>query len=183
MIRIDHRESHDIDIFLSDPQFIPLLNPESQGYKVSRLPDSYDTDGSRVLKLAYEGIGEIDFICCDSILDNPSEIREVLEQKVKLETSAEIIAKKVSYRGARLQPRDMFDLAAVVEHYGTDYLVDALRQCGEDACTAALTAVEKTKPEFIEKIIGQLMYRDANKHLVAQARDISLRTLRSALSA
>jgi hypothetical protein len=34
---------------------------------------------------------------------------------------AEIIAKKVHFRGARIQPRDMLDLAAVAEHYGADY--------------------------------------------------------------
>jgi hypothetical protein len=27
MLQIDHRESHDIDIFLNDPQLLPYLNP------------------------------------------------------------------------------------------------------------------------------------------------------------
>lgn len=31
MLQIDHRESHDIDIFVDDPQWLPFLNPESQG--------------------------------------------------------------------------------------------------------------------------------------------------------
>jgi len=34
-------------------------------------------------------------------------------REVDLETPAEIIAKKVYYRGDRMQPRDMFDIAAV----------------------------------------------------------------------
>ena len=57
MLQIDHRESHDIDIFLDDPQILPFLNPETQGYALSRLPDSYESDGARALKLAYENMG------------------------------------------------------------------------------------------------------------------------------
>jgi hypothetical protein len=45
MLRIDHRESYDIDIFLEDPQFLPFLNPETQSYALSRQPDSYLGDG------------------------------------------------------------------------------------------------------------------------------------------
>lgn len=40
MLQIDHRESHDIDIFLDDPQLLPFLNPETQGYLLARKPNS-----------------------------------------------------------------------------------------------------------------------------------------------
>ena len=142
MLTIDHRESHDIDIFLDDAQVLPYLNPETQGYALLQRPDSYQTDGTRALKLAYQDIGEIDFICCSSILDDPFERRDVRGCSVALETPAEIIAKKVYFRGSSFQPRDMFDLAAVTEHYGYDYAVSALRQCGTDRCAAALGVIE-----------------------------------------
>ena len=29
MLQIDHRESHDIGLFLDDPQILPFLNPET----------------------------------------------------------------------------------------------------------------------------------------------------------
>jgi len=32
MLQIDHRESHDIDLFLDDPQIIPYLNPERREF-------------------------------------------------------------------------------------------------------------------------------------------------------
>src|SRR3546814_10248418 len=51
MLQIDHRESHDIDLFLDDPQYLPFLNPETQGIKLERAPDSYQA-GTDVLKLA-----------------------------------------------------------------------------------------------------------------------------------
>lgn len=60
MLQIDHRESHDIDLFLDDPQVLPFLNPETKGIKLERRPDSYDTDDNGVLKLAYKDLGEID---------------------------------------------------------------------------------------------------------------------------
>lgn len=56
MLQIDHRESHDIDLFLDDPQLLPFLNPETQGIRLERAPDSYQA-GTDVLKLAYSDLG------------------------------------------------------------------------------------------------------------------------------
>jgi hypothetical protein len=33
MLQIDHRESRDIDIFLSDPQQLPFLDPQKQDFE------------------------------------------------------------------------------------------------------------------------------------------------------
>ena len=68
MLQIDHRDSHDIDIFIDDPQYLPYLNPQTQGYDLVLDPSDYETDGSRALKIVFAGIGEIDFICCDAAL-------------------------------------------------------------------------------------------------------------------
>lgn len=101
MLQIEHRESHDVDLFISDPQLLPYLNPETQEYNVSCKPDSYETDGARSLKLSFDGVGEIDFISCTSITSNPVCSRRIEGHDIKLETAAEIIAKKIYYRGAR----------------------------------------------------------------------------------
>lgn len=183
MLQIDHRESHDIDLFLDDPQFLPFLNPETQGYALLRLPDSYESDGTVALKLAYAGAGEIDFICCADILDQPAQPHEVRERKVALETPAEIVAKKVWYRGASFQPRDMFDLAAVAEHYGADYVLAALRECGAARCATALATVARARPEFVSPAIGKLMYRDKNRHLIMDAQAICRQMLEQASDA
>ena len=162
MLQIDHRESHDIDLFLDDPQHLSFLNPETQDIKLERHPNSYRTDGSTVLKLAYEETGEIDFICCESIVTDPTEEQEFRGQLVALETPAEIVAKKVYFRGWNFQPRDMFDLSAVSEHCGADYVVSALRQCGAERCAIALKVIEGANPAFIETVVGQLMLREKN---------------------
>lgn len=182
MLQIDHRESHDIDLFLNDPQILPFLNPETQGYQVTRLPDSYAGDGAGSLKLVFEDAGEIDFICGASILESPTGQREVRGRTVALETPAEIVAKKVWYRGGSFLPRDMFDMAAVVDHFGIGYVLAALRGCGADKCATALATVEKASPEFVRLAIDKLMYRDKNVRLVAGAQDICRRVLEQALA-
>jgi len=173
MLQIDHRESYDIDLFLDDPQIIPYLNPETQGISLNRRPDSYVADGNGVLKLAYKDIGEIDFICCESITDDPTQRAVIRNRDVNLETPAEIIAKKVYYRGWNFQPRDMFDLAAVGDRHGIDYVVSALRQCGLGRCEKALEIIEKAKPDFVRSIIGQLMFRPGTARLVDTAQAMS----------
>ena len=181
MLQIDHRESHDIDLFLSDPQFLPYLNPETQGFELERMPDTYETDGAGSLKLIFEDIGEIDFICCADITPEPSQVSELRGRTIRQETAAEIVAKKVYYRGASMQPRDMFDIAATNEKLGKDYVINALRECGVDRCTNALRAAENMKPEFASSIIKQLMYRDHNGHLVEEAQAITVQLLRATL--
>jgi len=183
MLQIDHRESHDIDIFLDDPQLLPFLNPETQNYAPSRAPDSHMSDGTRALKLVYEGAGEIDFICSPHITDNPVERHDVRGHDVAVEKPSEIIAKKIYFRGAMFQPRDMFDLAAVVAHYGNGYVIAALQQCGADRCATALATVERANPAFVQKVIGQLMYRESEEHLVTEAQGKSRLILELALSA
>ena len=183
MLQIDHRESHDVDIFIDDPQNLPYLNPETQGYAVSRLPDGYSTDGASSLKLAFADLGEIDFICAGHLLDTPFRRTLVEEHAVDLETPAEIIAKKVFFRGARMQPRDMFDLAAVAERCGADYTVAALLACGHERCRSALATVDKSDPEFVRSVIGQLMYRETTAHLIPTAREITRDLLARALAA
>lgn len=181
MLQIDHRESHDIDLFLDDPQYLPFLNPETQEIPLERRPDSYSSDGTRMLKLAYQDIGEIDFIVCGNITEEPTKPTAVQGYDVAMETPAEIVAKKVYYRGSSFQPRDMFDLAAVTEHFGEDYAIAALRQCGADRCRAALHVVKEARPDFVRGIVSQLMLRDGTKHLVDRAQEMSAIVLERAL--
>jgi hypothetical protein len=183
MLHIHHRESHDIDLFLTDPQVLPFLNPEHQGMQLVRQPDSYAGDGVSVLKLAYASLGEIDFICATSITAAPVVQQVVQGRKVMLETPAEIIAKKIHYRGRSLQPRDMFDLAAAAYFCGDEYVIAALQECGSDRCLLALDMVEKANPDFVSSANAQLMVRDTTRYLLntahAKSRDILRRALQT----
>lgn len=183
MLQIDHRESHDIDLFIDDPQILPFLNPVTQGYTLNRQPDDYDTDGSHVVKLVFANVGEIDYICCAEITENPSVKTNVQGRMVYLETPAEIVAKKVYYRGSRLQPRDMFDLAAVANALGADYVAGALRHCGTERLRSAQELVHKADPDFVKQVISQLMLRDQTRPLIDTAQAVTGELIEEALKA
>lgn len=112
MRRHRHRLSTDIDIFIPDPQLIghlsPRLNPA-----VEALTSDYD-EQSNSLKL-YFPQGEIDFVVSGFLTANPVAIERIHGRDIRVETSAEIIAKKVWYRGAEFTARDLFDFALVAE--------------------------------------------------------------------
>ncbi|ALV29970.1 hypothetical protein APZ00_08660 [Pannonibacter phragmitetus] len=165
MLQIGHRESHDIDIFLDDPQVLPLLNPEVQGFRLKLLPSSYDSDGARSLKLSFSGIGEIDFICCSHLTSQPVSFENISGRRVMLEVPAEIISKKIYYRCGMLQPRDMFDIAAVLHCCGGEILKAALAPIA-GRCAIALEAASRMNPQFAQAGMSALQnIRPQYKHL------------------
>ena len=68
MLQVGHRESHDVDIFLADAQFLPFLDPKLHDFEFEIRPSDYGGDGTGSLKLAFEGIGEVDFIVAHATL-------------------------------------------------------------------------------------------------------------------
>ena len=50
-----------------------------------------------------------------NLTSDPFEVWELLGRQIKVETSAEIVAKKLWHRGDRATARDLFDLALVIE--------------------------------------------------------------------
>ncbi len=175
MLQINHRESFDIDIFIDDPQVLPYLNPATQGYTLQVNPDEYVSDGTRALKIVFANIGEIDFICAPSLTSDPTSRVTVRGIEVDLEKPGEILAKKVHYRGASLQPRDMFDIACIAKACGDGYVIEALLPCKNKAA-AALAVAERMDSRLASTVMGKLQskvgYADISK--TAQATTISL---------
>lgn len=108
-----HRLSKDIDIFVPDPQFLGYINPRIGG-KGEDVTQHY-TDGAGFVKL-YLPEGEIDFVASAALTTQPFERFDVLGRSILLESPVEIVAKKLWYRGDRATPRDLLDLAIVIEH-------------------------------------------------------------------
>ena len=116
-------------IFLNDPQLLPFLDPKLNDFEFEIRPSDYTGDGSNFLKLAFDDIGEIDFIVGQALTETPT-IRQLVEgEEVALETVAEIIAKKIHYRGSAIRPRDIFDIAAAAAHR-RQTIVDSLGRTG-----------------------------------------------------
>lgn len=112
MLRIAHRMSKDIDLFVPDPQYLGWVNP-----RLSELAESVSSDyeeAAEFIKLFLEE-GEIDIVVGEPLTDNPWEAADLGGRSVKVETSAEIIAKKMWHRGDRAKSRDLYDLCAVAD--------------------------------------------------------------------
>src|SRR6266704_3605096 len=57
--------------------------------------------------------GEIDFVAAAPLTRNPTRTETIVGREIEVETSAEIIAKKVWHRGGEFTARDLFDFALV----------------------------------------------------------------------
>lgn len=168
MLQIDHRDSHDVDLFITDPQLLGSLDPAKQGFVLSMEPSAYDGDGIGHLKLSFEDVGEIDFIVGQRQTEPGYKLKDVLGVPTKLETPAEIIAKKIVYRGSRIQPRDIFDIAATLQVVGEEALTSALQQHSSEA-RSTIEALDRLQPKFVERVISGLAIRDGFDDLVTTA--------------
>lgn len=115
MLRYQHRLSKDIELFLPDPQ--------SLGYVTPRLSDTADEmcksqyiEAANFVKLQFDE-GEIDFVASPNLLPTHDAFEdwELFGRRVRVETAAEIVAKKMFHRGDKATARDLFDLALVIE--------------------------------------------------------------------
>ena len=112
MRRHGHRFSKDIDIFVPDPQWLGYLNPRLNETAEKLTTDYSEAAGSLKLRFAE---GEIDFVASQPLTKNATVAEILFGRNVQVETSAEIIAKKIWHRGSRFTARDIFDLATVAE--------------------------------------------------------------------
>ena len=113
MFRYGHRLSKDIDIFVPDPQYLGTVTPRLNDTAASLTEEYTEIPGSFV-KLQFEE-GEVDFVAAPNLTDAAWERWEIQGRPVRVETAAEVIAKKMHHRGERATARDLFDLAIVVE--------------------------------------------------------------------
>jgi hypothetical protein len=158
MLQIDHRESHDVDIFLNDPQLLSLLDPQKRDFQFEILPSASAGDGARFLKLGFDKIGEIDFIVAGALTASPTKQDTVDGEIVLLETIPEIITKKIHYRGASIKPRDIFDIAAAGEQHAASIIKEL--KAHRDDVARTLTTIDKLKPDFVNGAIAQLLIKD-----------------------
>lgn len=112
MLRYGHRFSKDIDIFVPDPQSLGFVTPRLSDVTESITTDYVEAAGYVKLFLPE---GEIDFVAAPNLTAPGFEIQTILGYQVKVETSSEIIAKKMWHRGDRITGRDIFDYALIAQ--------------------------------------------------------------------
>jgi predicted nucleotidyltransferase component of viral defense system len=112
MRRYQHRFSKDIDIFIPSPQYLNYLSPHLNE-TTEEMTGDY-TLQAEYLKLQFPE-GEIDFVVSAPLTQDPVITETIFGREVMVETSVEIVAKKVWHRGDLFRARDIFDLALVAE--------------------------------------------------------------------
>ena len=112
MLRLHHRSSRDIDLFVPDPQYLGHVTPRLSDAAESLTTEYVEAAGFVKLLLP---AGEIDIVVGEPLTDQPWEIVVHRERRIAVETNAEILAKKMYHRGDQAKARDLFDLCAVAE--------------------------------------------------------------------
>lgn len=113
MLRYQHRLSKDIDIFVPDPQYLGFVTPRLSDVAAA-VSTQYVEDQSSYVKLIRPE-GEIDFVAAPNLTQSPFEVWNIGGKTIRVETAAEIIAKKLWHRGDSANARDLFDLSLVIE--------------------------------------------------------------------
>lgn len=107
----NHRVSKDIDIFINDPQFLSSISPRLNNNAEEAL--DYD-ENNNFISLTFPK-GKIDFIVSPSVTKfNPIQ-ENFLGFDISVDDPVEIVCKKMFFRGEKALPRDIFDLAVILE--------------------------------------------------------------------
>jgi hypothetical protein len=112
MFRFEHRLSKDIDFFIHDVQWLSFLTPRLNDVTAAMV-ESYEEQANSVKLVLPDG--DIDFIAAGRVTSaEPQESLDFGGYSFPLETTEEILAKKLLYRPESFKPRDVFDLAVAV---------------------------------------------------------------------
>jgi hypothetical protein len=131
MFRFEHRLSKDIDFFLHDVQWLSILTPRLNDATAAMILDYVEQANNVKLIMPH---GDIDFIVAGAVTGaEPTETMDFMDYAFRLESTEEIIAKKLLYRAEHLKARDVFDLATVAE-------------LDPDSATRALAAASSKSP-------------------------------------
>lgn len=112
MLRLGHRQSKDIDLFVPDPQYLGYVSP-----RLSDVAEEVSTDyeeNAEFIKF-YLPDGEIDIVVGAALTEQSFDIVHYAGREIKVETCAEIIAKKMWHWGDQAKARNLFDLCAVAD--------------------------------------------------------------------
>lgn len=112
MLRVGHRQSKDIDLFVPDPQYLGYINPRLSDAALEVSAD-YE-ENAEFIKL-FLPAGEIDVIVGTALTEHSFDLVPYAGREIRMETCAEIIAKKMWHRGHHAKARDLYDLCAVAE--------------------------------------------------------------------
>jgi hypothetical protein len=164
MFRFEHRLSKDIDFFMHDVQWLSLLTPRLNDTTAAMVTDYVEQANGIKLVLPH---GDIDFVVSGDVTDaRPVETLDFMGRTFLLEQTEEILAKKLFFRAARFQSRDVFDMAAAIEF-------DRLPAVAAVRAAASKVAILDRRMEELggmprEELERDILVLDRGRHLMAE---------------
>ena len=146
-IKLDHRISYDIDIFLEDASHLRALSPNRNSASRA-ITDRWQEPGNYLRLEREEGV--IDFILAGRLTDLTPWLYRFQGRDIPIEDPAEILAKKLKYRGSRIIPRDIFDVLAV--HHFDPAIVGAAVAAAPDGARRAVDRIRRIEKRYRETI-------------------------------
>ncbi len=180
MLHINHRDSHDIDLFLSGSEALATLNDIVRNVAEEKGLEWESGEGAFV-SLTDKSMGDIDFIygaleSARAAAETPGIWQSAIERELEgrpiwVETVPEIIGKKIYYRHANLTARDAFDIAAACEAgYGED-IQKIVASLPREAATAAWI-VENFPHDHVKNRMTRYDVRPKFRYLLENAADM-----------
>ena len=176
-ISLNHRISYDIDIFFQDASALKFLSPNKNN-KIRALSDDWQQPGN-YLKIERPE-GDIDFLIARTFSTSPHFLHDFKGKEIFIETPAEIIAKKIHYRGSQFSVRDIFDIAAVSE-----LAPDALSSVSSeirDALPRTWDRVKLLRKRYDQTIHDAVFPSGPGVKFMDQGVDIAIKALESTIS-
>lgn len=143
MLRHRHRQSHDVDIFINDVQYLSYLSPRLNDRETGDLMDYHEQ--ANHLRLEYPE-GEVDFLTVAPVFPGlkPQTMGfEGIQGDIQLMQDKEILGQKLHYRATGFTGRDLYDFVAVTRD-DPDLLIDRdlhhIAERRRDALEAALAS-------------------------------------------
>lgn len=149
---------------------VAYLTPRTNDVAAS-IATSYEESGSSV-KLVTDH-GDIDFVVTADVTDLTPDIRLVQGRETRVQVPAEILAKKIQYRGFQFTHRDIFDLAMLMEK-DPDEVKIAFSFCGKDAIDKTARAIVGHLPSLASDLSQYVNPTRAFVSLIDRAPEIVL---------
>lgn len=146
-LKLNHRVSYDIDIFLEDAGHLRALSPNRNA--ASRAISSRWQEPGHYLRLEREE-GVVDFIIAAQQTDLTPWNYRFKGRDIPVEEPAEILAKKLKYRGSRIIPRDIFDILAL--HRFDPEIVKAAVGAAPDGARRAADRIKRLGRRYRDSI-------------------------------
>lgn len=165
-----HRISYDADIFLHDVQALAYLSPRLNDVAAS-LAEHYDEQANGI-KLT-TGRGDIDFIVAADVTTAPPKPVSIpgIARPVQMQDAAEILAKKIQYRGVCFTHRDMFDLAMLLQQSPASVEL-AFAQCSPSAVDQAVDVMRQRLPVLTAELADYVNPTPGFRHLLVDSKKI-----------